>query len=547
MTIGQAEEGSGAGGPRLEARGTPEGGIGTVTGPSTDDGGRPRDEAFTTLLRSGDATAFGLLFDAWADPVYDRISNRGFTTADSAAIESDAFLATHRRLAQQAVDDPFRVVVMRAANQAMTAADASRVDLRMPVGPYAEDRLVRSAEIGTLATDPAVAGLLWECAEVLGPQVRDVLDLHARHRLTAPEVAAVMHETPASVDAILSRVEAGYGAVVRAKIMWRQGSPSHEELARVVAGHTEFDTAVVKLVAEHLRTCETCRAASQVPVPPMAVFAAIPVAIAPPGFKETVVESLESAGLVMDGSASSHARQRRAARGGAAAAGAVGLAGVAAGALAPPPGPDTPTTVVPPLGEDGSTGTAATAGTAAAATAAAAAGSDRKRGRGRSGRAEKPVETGRAVGLAAFAGPPESAAEADPAYATRPGGGDGSGPPDDADPGGGSHRGWLVAAAAAVVVVALVAALVLSGSGAKRPTKLATAPDHSTSTTAVSTTVAGSPTTAPTTTVSGTPPPRRPRAPPPPPRPRARPPPRPRARPRRPSRPPRPRWPSSPT
>ena len=40
-----------------------------------------RDAAFLSLFRAGDPSAFGLLFDGWVDPVYDRISHQGFTTA----------------------------------------------------------------------------------------------------------------------------------------------------------------------------------------------------------------------------------------------------------------------------------------------------------------------------------------------------------------------------------------------------------------------------------------------------------------------------------
>ena len=206
MSIGQADGRPGADHPRAVA--------------PDKDGGRQRDEAFAALLGSGDTAAFGLLFDAWADPVYDRIANRGFPTADASRIEVEAFVATHRRIVQQGAADPFRVLAMRSASQAMTANDAQRVDMRLPVVSYAEDRLTRSAEVRSLATDTAVVAFLWEAAEVLGHQVREVLDLHYRHHLHPTEVGAVMQDTPASVDAILSKVEAGYNAAVRAKIMW---------------------------------------------------------------------------------------------------------------------------------------------------------------------------------------------------------------------------------------------------------------------------------------------------------------------------------------
>jgi hypothetical protein len=470
MSIGQADGRPGAEGMQVERR--------------EPDGGRQRDEAFAALLRGGDTAAFGLLFDAWADPVYDRISHRGFTTADATRIEVDSFVATHRRIVQQGATDPFRVLVLRASGQAMTANDAQRVDLHLPVGPYAEDRLIRSAEVRTLATDPAVVSFLWEAAEVLGHQVREVLDLHYRHRLTAAEVAVVMQETPASIDAILTKVEAGYNAVVRSKIMWRQGGPSHDQLAAAVSGHQTFDTSVVKLVAEHLRTCQGCRDASQVPVRPVEVFAAIPLTIAPPGFKESVVEDLTAAGVDMSGSASTR-------RSGLTAPAVTKIAGAA--------------------------GVAGVAGVAAAEIAQSPAGaepkpSERKPARGR-GRSEDAAAAGRAVGLAAFAGPvdglvdtrssePRTAASvgAEPAYAAAGAAGVAKGGSGGDAPAGGSKKGWLFAAAAAAVVLVLLAVVLLGGSSSKHPTTKLAAGSSQSTTTVAPTTVPGSPTTIPAST-----------------------------------------------
>ncbi len=453
------------------------------------DGGRQRDEAFAALLRSGDTAAFGLLFDAWADPVYDRISHRGFTTADATRIESESFAATHRRIVQQGATDPFRVLVLRSCGQAMTANDAQRVDLRMPVGPYAEDRLIRSAEVRTLATDSAVVSFLWEAAEVLGHQVREVLDLHYRHRLTAAEVAVVMQETPASIDAILSKVEAGYNAVVRSKVMWRQGGPSHDQLAAAVAGHQIFDTSVVKLVAEHLRTCQGCRDASQVPVRPVEVFAAIPLTIAPPGFKESVVEDLAAVGVDMSGSASA----RRSGLAAAAAtdvgvAAAAGVAGVAAADIFESAKRAEPRATEPKA-------------------------SERKPTKGR-GRSEDAAAAGRAVGLAAFAGPvdglvdtrssqPGAAASAgtEPAYAVAGAAGVAQGGSGGDAPAGGSKKGWLLAAAAAAVVLVLLAVVLLGGSSSKHPTTKLAAGSSNSTTTVAPTTIPGSPTTIPASTV----------------------------------------------
>ena len=222
-------------------------------------GGHQRDVAFVALLRADDPSAFGLLFDTWIDPIYDRISHRSFTTADVAELSANTFGATHRRLTEQSTADPFRVVLFRAARQETVAAADRRVDLHMPVGPYAEDRLVRGADAASLAADPAVAALLWQAADVLGDQARDVLDLHHRHDFSPVEIAAVMNLTPEAIEDILRKVPKGLTAVVRSMVVWRQGAPTHDELASLLAGSDTFDTSTVRTIAEHQRTCEACR------------------------------------------------------------------------------------------------------------------------------------------------------------------------------------------------------------------------------------------------------------------------------------------------
>src|SRR3954451_570682 len=99
--------------------------------------GTERDEAFLALVRAGESGAFGLLFDAWADPVYDRLNHQGFTTADVAELSTSSFAAAHRRVIQHSSNDPFRVVIIRSVLQESRAASDRRVTWRMPVGPYA--------------------------------------------------------------------------------------------------------------------------------------------------------------------------------------------------------------------------------------------------------------------------------------------------------------------------------------------------------------------------------------------------------------------------
>src|SRR5207342_828518 len=106
------------------------------------------------------------------------------------------------------------------------------------------------------------------------------------------------------VEDILRKVPKGLTAVTRAMVVWRQGAPAHDELAAALAASTTFDTGTVRTIAEHQRGCDSCREAGKLSVDPLAVFAAIPLAVAPVGFKEQVVDRLHEQGLPIDASVS---------------------------------------------------------------------------------------------------------------------------------------------------------------------------------------------------------------------------------------------------
>jgi DNA-directed RNA polymerase specialized sigma24 family protein len=316
--------------------------------------GLQRDAAFVSLLRAGDPSAFGLLFDGWADPVYDRLSHQGFTTTDVCDLSTRSFASVHRRLLQQTSDDSFRVLIFRSVRQEMIAAADRRVQWRMPVGPYAEDRLERGTDGRSLAADAAVAALLWVAADVLGDRVREVLDLHERHGFTAAEIAAVLNEPTGDVEDILGKLRVGFGAVVRAQVLWREGTPTHDELAAAVVNSEPFDTDTVRLIAGHQNGCASCRETARMHVDPIDVFAAIPLATAPLGLNEVVVERLTDLDVSMIGSVAYRDPA-------AIAAGEPGApppprpppGDSTSAALAPPLQPSDPAPVVPPQAESG--------------------------------------------------------------------------------------------------------------------------------------------------------------------------------------------------
>ena len=92
-----------------------------------------------------------------------------------------------------------------------------------------------------------------------------------------------------------------------------------------------FDTSTVRTIAEHQRTCDACREAGKLEVDPLAVFKAIPLAVAPVGFKEIVVDRLHEEGLPIEGSVSYRPGSDERGNGAAAAGVVAAAAGIGRG------------------------------------------------------------------------------------------------------------------------------------------------------------------------------------------------------------------------
>jgi uncharacterized protein (DUF1810 family) len=275
---------SDSGGPPERVAGTPE--------------SRKRDQALVALHRAGDARAFGRLFDAWFDAVYDRIVHRGVAPVDAGAVAVAAFRGAAADL-DRGASDPFAVVVLRATRLAVAGRETAPPP---PAGAGAEDRLTRATDPRAIAADAGVAAMCWQAAEVLGERVRETLDLHHRHGLTAREIAAVLGDEPGTTEEVLAKLPLGFGNTVRARVLWRGGDPEHDELRAQLGAGAAFDVDTVRTLTRHMKECDPCRARAMVALPPVEVFSAIPLSAAPVGIKKQAVAALAASGIAMSGS-----------------------------------------------------------------------------------------------------------------------------------------------------------------------------------------------------------------------------------------------------
>ena len=277
--------GTDSGGPTGPPAGSPE--------------SRKRDQALVALFRADDRRAFGRLHDTWSDAVYDRIVHRGVPPAESVDVLTAVFRDAHAALTKGS-SEPFAVIVMRAARRATVGREPATP---APAGAGAEERLTRATNPAAIAADPGVAAMCWQSAEVLGERVRETLDLHHRHGLSAREIAAVLGDDPASIDEVLTKLPLGFGNTVRARILWRGGDPEDDELRGALGGASTFDVDSVRTITRLMKDNDRLRARAMVALPPVEVFAAIPISRAPVGVKRQVVAALAAAGIDMSGSA----------------------------------------------------------------------------------------------------------------------------------------------------------------------------------------------------------------------------------------------------
>jgi RNA polymerase sigma factor (sigma-70 family) len=270
------------------------------------DPARAADAALVVAARGGDQQAFGRLFDRWFDPVHD-IAWRIVRDRDVAAeIAQDVFLVAWQGLGDLEQPGSFGGWVRRIArNRALNRLDRERRS--RPDGEAAAAALDRGAP--DLDMTAALGAreqneLVWAAAAALGERDASLLDLHLRHGMGAPEIAVELGVTPNNAHQLLYRLKGKLGGAIRAWVLWRGGGTPCPALDRAVAdaGVTTFGAEAVRVVDRHAKGCATCEERRTLRLAPEALFAAIPIGVAPPLLKAEAAAALAQAGVPMAGS-----------------------------------------------------------------------------------------------------------------------------------------------------------------------------------------------------------------------------------------------------
>ena len=297
------------------------------------------DAVLVEAAREGDPAAFGQIFDAWLDSVYD-VAVRFVRHPDEALdVTCRAFETAWRRLPGMEPPGALGAWLLGFTRDAAheRRPDAIPGEPTQPDdGPLPpSDALTRAATVDDVTADHEGLALLWAAGQTLTPRDLSVLDLCLRQRLMPPEAAVAVGLKPGAVDLLIEQLGQQLDEAVRAVVLWNGGDPICAQLAGRLdeAQIEDFDIHSARLIGRHAIDCRTCGLLRDLPIDPVAAFAAIPAAPMADHDRVRAVAALRAAGVPVDGS-----RYARELVGAGAAAGPG--TGIVAGEGEDPPGTD---------------------------------------------------------------------------------------------------------------------------------------------------------------------------------------------------------------
>jgi hypothetical protein len=166
------------------------------------------------------------------------------------------------------------------------------------------DRSAPDVDLTARLDEREQQALVWAAASALGERDASLLDLHLRHGLGAADIADELGVTANNAHQLLHRLRSKLAGAVRAWVLWRDGGRGCAGLDAAIsgAGLTAFGAEAVRVVGRHVQACASCAERQQLRVAPEALFAAMPIAVAPTVLRAEAAAALGEAGVPMGGS-----------------------------------------------------------------------------------------------------------------------------------------------------------------------------------------------------------------------------------------------------
>jgi RNA polymerase sigma factor (sigma-70 family) len=251
------------------------------------------DAALVEAARGGDGSAWGAIYDRYADRLHDHCHRILRDRDEAADALHDAFVAAARNLHQ--LRDPARLrpwLYAICRHEALRHAEQrGRVELTGEADDVkgVDMQVERGAEVVELQE------LVWSAAAGLSARDQALLDLNLRQGLEGQDLADAMGTSLDNSYVMLSRLRDQVERSLGALLIARLGREECDELDALLAGWDgRFSTVLRKRVARHVDGCDVCRERRAALVSPLALLAAMPLVPAPSVLRERVLAGVTS-------------------------------------------------------------------------------------------------------------------------------------------------------------------------------------------------------------------------------------------------------------
>ena len=133
--------------------------------------------------------------------------------------------------------------------------------LRRTYGPP-EDRIGKVTAADQIPPDLSLVEVVWIATDLMDPRDFEILDLHVRVGLDAPEIADVVDVDRDAAAQMLERARQRFATAFGATVLWRYAQPVCAALRAdlVDADVARFDPETVRVIDRHAAGCEECTA-----------------------------------------------------------------------------------------------------------------------------------------------------------------------------------------------------------------------------------------------------------------------------------------------
>ncbi|MEW9533344.1 sigma factor [Microbispora sp. NPDC049125] len=305
-------------------------------------------------LRARDPGALAALYDTHAESVY-RYCRAMLANPDSAQVAlRDTLIAAEALVGSLAEPGRFRPWLYALARgeclRRRLPGEPPRADGTPAPPATAPIPDLSTADPATPAdsTDAELRAVAQSTVAGLAPDDREVLELTARHHMSAADVAGVLGTGQRYAEGLVEAATDRLRGALTVEILARRSAHGCERVARMLEGHSDDIPQDVRAeLIKHAARCETCSPHRVRQVSPAKVFGLLPPVVLPDTLRVRVLSSFIDPELVpyrrfvarrvgpLDASGFPRARVRREGRLAQAVAGAVAtVAAVAAIALA---------------------------------------------------------------------------------------------------------------------------------------------------------------------------------------------------------------------